>query len=125
MIQLNGIDLPDDMTWPNELSHTPVVQSLEHAVTGDPVLQFGVQKGGRPIHLVSDGAWLNRAQLDALRATLTSSPPLLLTLAAGVYKVTWDHQNTPIDATPISTEAEPWLNPAAKYDATLRFITLE
>lgn len=48
MIQLNGIDLPDDMSWPNELAYTPVVQSLEHAVTGDPVLQFGIQKGGVP-----------------------------------------------------------------------------
>ncbi len=125
MIQLNGIDLPDDMSWPNELAYTPVVQSLEHAVTGDPVLQFGIQKGGRAIHLVSDGAWLSREQLDALRATLTDPPPLLLNLANTVFKVTWDHPTTPIEATPISPEAEPWLNPDAQYEVTLRFITLE
>ena len=125
MIQLNGIDLPDDMSWPNELAHTPVVQSIEHAVTGDPVLQFGVQKGGRAIHLVSDGAWLSRAQIDALRATLTALPPLQLNLANTLFKVVWDHQSTPIEATPISTEAEPWLNPSARYEATLRFITME
>lgn len=124
MIQLNGIDLPDDMSWPNELAYTPVVQSLEHAVTGDRCCN-SVFKRGRAIHLVSDGAWLSREQLDALRATLTVSPPLLLNLANTVFKVTWDHPTTPIEATPISPEAEPWLNPAAQYEVTLRFITLE
>lgn len=121
-IILGGITLPDDMQWPDELSWSPVLQATHTSAAGALHIDEITRLAGRPITLVSAGAWLTRAQLDALRALAATPGSLLLSYYGTDYTVAWRHSEGAIAATEVQRLAHPAAEPGHYYDATLRLI---
>ena len=120
------VNLPDDLSWPDEFSWQAVAQSKSRSVTGALIIETGLKKSGRPITLRSDDstAWLPRASAAALYG-LTQIPGAELTLGfrGQTFDVLFDHESGPLEVTPVVDFADP-----ADEDnclVVLRFITRE
>jgi len=73
--------LPKDLEWIDELTYSPVSQSVEYGTTGALLIQEGVKQKGRPITLGSSDsmAWVTRQQGDTLKSMMYS-PGLVMQL---------------------------------------------
>jgi hypothetical protein len=82
-ITLGSIILPATLVWEDELTWTPIVQSVTPSLTGAPIIQIGVWQAGRPITLVgkSDG--------NAHTGAILRSALLTLKTALEVAGATW------------------------------------
>lgn len=67
---LDGITLPYDLEWVDELDWTPVVQDVGYSMTGSLFIQQGVKQTGRLITLEGKDnmAWVSRQTAEALRS---------------------------------------------------------
>lgn len=99
------LTLPSGLLWVDQYGWQEVVQSLEYSTQGVPVIDLWKKQSGRPIQLQGeqDRAWCERGLLATLR-TWASEPGLVMTLThAGVaYTVAFDHENKPIEASPLT-----------------------
>ncbi|ADE14182.1 conserved hypothetical protein [Nitrosococcus halophilus Nc 4] len=125
-ITLDAITLPEDLSWTDEYSWSPVVQNSEFTLTGALILEEGTQQAGRPITLQSPagGAWTTRATAEALRAKLLANNDMTLTLHDGrAFTVRWRHGDTPLEAAPVLEGlADP--DTDTLYDLTLRLLEI-
>lgn len=128
-LSYNGaaLALPDDLYWSDEASWQPVAQSAERTITGALVVQVHARIAGRPITLEppgGDGAWMTRADLDALLAwAAVPGGEMTLTLRGVDHLVVWRHQDAPaIQARPVVPFSD--VAPGDFYTATLRFMEL-
>ena len=131
MIQLTysgaSIALPDDLYWADESTWQPVAQAVERTITGALVVQVHARTGGRPITLEppgDDGAWMTRADLDALLAwAAVPGREMTLTLRGVDHQVVWRHQDAPaIQARPVVPFSD--VAPGDFYVVTLKFMEL-
>jgi hypothetical protein len=120
---LAGIEIPEDVWWPDEFAWTPIEQATTRSLTGARIVQQGIKQGGRPITLTSNerGGWVSRGTVLALQAQRTAADPsLLLTLADGrTYTVAHDLERE-FEATPNRPVAD--MTPATAYRITLPLI---
>ncbi len=81
MITLDGIDLPPDLRWRDEVEWTPVASQLEYGVTGAGFIDASTKKTGRPITLqgTEETCWCTRGEVLALQA-LAAEPAKKITL---------------------------------------------
>lgn len=122
-ITLDAITLPADLQWTDELSWSPVAQTVERSVDGRQLIQAGTLVEGRPITLASNGAaWFDRSTLVALQATMTPDATFTLTIHGQPFTVAWDHEQGAMEPDEVMRQGNPGDN--HKYTATLRFITV-
>lgn len=99
------LTLPNGLLWVDQYGWQEVVQSTDYSTEGALVIDLWKKQSGRPIQLQGeqDRAWCERGLLATLR-TWTSEPGLAMTLThAGVsYPVVFDHENKPIEASPLT-----------------------
>ena len=98
-ITLEGIVLPDDIQWTDELVSHSVGQVQTPTLTGALIIEESAQAAGRPITLASgNGAWVTRATALAL-IELAATPrpdgtPMTLTWGDGrTFDCVFDHAN--------------------------------
>jgi hypothetical protein len=125
-ITLDALTLPEDLSWSDEYSWSPVVQSAEFSLTGALIIEEATRQAGRPLTLQSPdgGAWTSRTTVDALRAKLSANTSMSLTLHDGrQFTVRWRHSETPLEAAPVLEGlADP--DSGTLYNLTLRFMEL-
>ncbi len=124
-ITFNEIALPDDLQWIDEFAWTPIQQKIDRALSGKQMIQEGVRIAGRTITLNSadDRAWMDRATVKALFATLNQAGNSTLTLNDGrSFSVRWDHSAGAIEAKNLFEISDP--DDVDFYVATLKFITV-
>lgn len=65
----NQITLPDDMLWTDEFTWSSIVQQIDPAIDGTPIVQEGQLKSGRLITLEggTDYGWMPRSDVVKLR----------------------------------------------------------
>ena len=75
-ITLEGIVLPDDIQWTDELVSHSVGQVQTPTLTGALIIEESAQAAGRPITLASgNGAWVTRATALALTELAATPRP--------------------------------------------------
>ena len=81
-ITLDGIVLPIDLVWSDELNWSPVVQKQANSLTGSLIVQEAKKLKGRTITLsgAADSAWITRSVLDDLKLK-SDVPNLVMTLS--------------------------------------------
>jgi len=98
MITLDDIELPSDLSWPEEFQSRGVAQTTKRAISGAAVVQTALLTGGLPITLTAldDRAWFPRATALRLR-DLAASPGrrMTLKLRGEARRVTWRHEDAP------------------------------
>ncbi len=120
---LDAVALPEELVWRDEFKWTPVKQSIEYTLPGAQIIDSGVKLAGRPISLNDENAWVDYMTLNALYAKLQADSEMVLTLIDGrVFNVRFDHQNTPLTATPVIDYNHPDNNDF--YRLSLKFITV-
>lgn len=99
------LTLSNGLLWVDQYGWQEVLQASEYSTEGALVLDLWKKQSGRPIHLQGeqDRAWCERGLLATLR-TWASEPGLAMTLThAGIaYAVVFDHENKPIEASPLT-----------------------
>jgi hypothetical protein len=126
-ITVNGsILLPPDMWWENEFSWSPTTSKVEPSITGASIIQVSKRLDGRPITLKSrpDGAFLTRAQMEALHTLNALSPAAVFPVEMGngvEYTVMFDNSDSKaIEAEAFMPGKEP--APGDYFIATLRLL---
>jgi len=99
---LDGIEIDNDLAWIDEFEWSPRDEGANYSITGALIVEpSAVKQAGRPITLQGDEdrAWITRATLEALQATLDGVEPMTLTLwDARTFSVGWRYGETPIEA---------------------------
>jgi len=111
-MKLDGITLPEGLTWSDRYDWTPVTQSVEMSVAGTLIIQEAAQAAGRPITLTAAGGehcWISKADLDQLYGlTSDAGRTMTLELAPGdVRQVIWRRDKQPIEARPVLEVTDP------------------
>lgn len=99
------IILPGDLTWEDELSWSPVEQTVATSITGATIIDTASRTNGRPITLVGseEHAWIPYSIISQLLAW-AADPATEMTLSIGAtpYAVIFRHNDKPaIDVSPI------------------------
>lgn len=119
------VQLPDDMTWPDEFTWQQVEQSSEYTTTGALVLDSSVKQAGRPITLQGSEtyAWCQRGDLLTLR-NWASQPGVVFTLILrGLSRsVVFNHEAGAIEAAAILDYSDPL--DSDPYAISIRFLEL-
>jgi hypothetical protein len=109
---LDGITLPEGLTWSDRYDWTPVVQTVSVSVTGTVIVQEGAQTAGRPITLTAAGethCWTTKSVIDQLYA-LTGEAGRVMTLEiepGDQRQVMWRRDRAPIEARPVLEVTDP------------------
>ncbi len=125
---LGGVNLPPDLLWTDEYEFAPVRVKKDIAVTGNQILQVAKQIAGRSITLTSGerGAWLTRANLDALAAIRDNDFLQTMTLAlpdGRTFSVVFDLTQTPcFTATPLRPGK--FVEAADYFKVTIKLMTV-
>jgi hypothetical protein len=119
------VDLPDDLTWPDEFTWQQVEQSVEYTTTGALVVDAFAKQAGRPITLQGSEtfAWCDRGDLLTLR-NWASQPgaTFALTLRGVTRTVIFNHEAGAIEAEAILDYSDPL--DSDPYAITIRFLEL-
>ena len=104
-ITLDTITLPDDLLWPDETDWSPVVQTIDHTLTGSLLVETAAKLAGRPITLGGDegSSWMSRVDVLALMA-LAAVPGKVMVLDyhGRTFNVVFRHHDPPaLDAAAI------------------------
>lgn len=121
------IDLHKDLLWSDEMSWSPVQQTVEQSITGSLIVQIGVRQAGRPITLESEdgeSAAMLRSVVDQLRNwAAVPGKQMTLTLRGVTRNVLFRLQDGPaIDATPWIHRDD--VEPGDKYLCTFKFMEI-
>lgn len=122
-MQLDGVTLPDNMTWPDELDWEPVAQAVERTIPGNQIVDETALTGGRPITLRIP--WVDRATVDQLQVLREQvATAMTLTLPGGAqHQVRWRRDgDQALEAEPHWPEAPDVIGPDSRYDVTLRLM---
>ncbi|MFP5300122.1 hypothetical protein R2R70_02755 [Cobetia sp. SIMBA_158] len=129
-ITLEGIVLPDDIQWTDELVSHSVGQVQTPTLTGALIIEESAQAAGRPITLASgNGAWVTRATALAL-TELAATPrpdgtPMTLIWGDGqTFDCVFDRASgEAVTAIEVYRLAAGGQGPDHPYTITLRLIT--
>ncbi len=129
-ITLEGIVMPDDIQWTDELVSHSVGQVQTPTLTGALIIEESAQAAGRPITLASgNGAWVTRATALAL-TELAATPrpdgtPMTLIWGDGqTFDCVFDRASgEAVTATEVYRLAAGGQGPDHPYTITLRLIT--
>lgn len=118
------VELDEALYWSDELSWSPVEQTVETSVEGAPLIDVAAMTSGRPITLepVGEEVWITRADLEQLNAW-ASQPGLTmdLTIRGTTRTVIWRHQDKPaVDCRPLIHFTD--TQPGDIYVAGLKFM---
>lgn len=121
-----ALALPDQLSWPDEFTWAPVLQTSEYTTTGALVLDAWAKQAGRPITLqaAQDRAWCPRATASTLR-TWVAQPGQTFTLAlrGATHTVVFNHEGGgAMGAEPVIDFSDP--DDADYYILTLRFLEI-
>ena len=121
-----ALELPDQLSWPDEFTWQQVEQAATYTTTGALLLEAHAKQAGRPITLAGSEtrAWCERGVLRTLR-TWASEPGVVFALAGlrGVARqVVFSHEAGALGAEPIFDYADP--ADEHPYAVTLRFLEL-
>ena len=120
-----ALDLPDQLSWPDEFTWQQVEQSTEYTSTGAMVIDAWAKQAGRPITLqaAANRAWCERGALVTLRAW-SSQPGQVLTLLlrGAARQVVFNHGSGALDAEPVDDVVDPI--DTDPYIVTLRLLEL-
>lgn len=120
-----GLELPDQLSWPDEFTWQQIEQSTDYTSTGALILDTWVKQAGRPITLQGaiNRAWCERGALLMLR-TWASQPALVLTLLLRgvVHQVAFNHAAGALGAEPVDDVVDPI--DTDPYIVTIRFLEL-
>lgn len=105
MITLDKIELPNDLSWPDEMDWSPVEESKDYSIEGALIIDAGTKQAGRPITLTGSETtcWILKSVLTKIKA-LEATPGKEMTLVYGVltFNVKFDLSSGPaVVATPI------------------------
>lgn len=117
MNSINGVALDEELVWDDEWGWTPMLQSLDYAVTGELIAQHGLKVGGRPVTLTGR---IRQTGLAGLYLLLREPTPMTLVLFGRELRVIWRHADGPIQAIPDYDVANPADFPELGYTLTLR-----
>lgn len=118
MSTLEGITLPEDLSWQDQYLWSEHTRGLTYLVTGAALIEESQKLAGRPITLT--GAWASKTQVEALKALEDTVADMTLVFNGTSYTVRWRGDN-PIEAsTVIPGLADP--NASSQYFLTLRMI---
>lgn len=118
---LGAIALPDDLVVVDEFDYEPVAQVIQRTLGGVNVIEESPLVSGRPITLGTEGQWITRATLQALRALADlAGQTHALNLRGDLYTVAF--RRPAIAARPVIDYA----NPAAAdfYTVQINLITV-
>lgn len=121
------LELPDQLSWPDEFTWKQVEQSTEYTSTGALLLDAWAKQTGRPITLAGGEtrAWCERGALVLLRQwAAQAGQALTLTglRGTGARQVVFNHEAGALDADPVLDFADPADD--QPYVVTLRFLEL-
>lgn len=124
-MDLEGITLPDELSWLDEMDWSPVAQSTGFGVTGSLFIQEGVKLAGRDITLVGteELGWITRTVVLLLQ-TSRNTPDTVLTLTlsdARTFSVRWKNTDKALDVSPVIPHNQYDSNALWKVNA-LRFM---
>jgi len=111
-ITLDGIDLPDQLIWIDELNWSPVTQKIDKSLSGALIIQEAAQIKGQPITLAGghNSNWITRATLNLLK-TKVNTPDLEMTLSFHgtdyTVKFARSANKSPIESKEIRETSEP------------------
>lgn len=104
-VDSTSVTLPEELYWSDELSWSPVGQTVEISVEGAPMVDVAAQTAGRYITLEPNGedAWITREDLEQLTAwAAVPGLEMELTIRSVERTVIWRHQDKPaIDCRPL------------------------
>lgn len=106
------LNLDPDLQWVDQLSWSPVVQSVTHSVSGALLIDEQVKLGGRPITLQppdSSAAWMPLATVSQLLSWAAEPDRvLILNLRGTTFNVRFRRTDgQPVEATPVTFVADP------------------
>ncbi len=106
-MNIDGIVLPNDLEWEDEISWTPIAQNSDYSASGALLLQESVRLSGRPITLVGSGnvGYLKRTKVLELLVK-RNQPGLVMVLTlndARIINVMFAQSQTAIDVVPIKS----------------------
>lgn len=121
------IELPDTLSWADEFSWSPVVQSATYTTTGAMLLEHGLKQAGRPITLegVENKDWCTRSTVQTLR-TWAATPGIALTLVlrGETHSVTFNHEAGALEGLPVMFYDDGSWQPDDFFVPTVRLLTL-
>lgn len=109
-ITLDGIDLPADMEWSDQWTHSQVRQATEITLSGAVVIEEAARQGARPITLEggAGASWITRATLDALHAAAQiAGKTMTLDYHGTAYTVRFRHADGAISARQVMRTENP------------------
>jgi len=109
-ILLDGLTLPEDLTWTDEFTWHPVEQNQGRTLGGRLIVQSRQLHGGRPITLSGERllTWLTRLELQQLATLAEVDQAMSLTLNDGrVFNVLFRFSDSPYDVEPITDDNTP------------------
>jgi hypothetical protein len=119
------VTLPDALSWADEYSWSPVLQTKTYTTTGALLIEEATRQTGRPISLegTQDRTWCTRALVDTLRGwAATANITLQLTLRGVLRTVTFDHERGALQGLPVLFYADSAIESADLYVPTIRLI---
>ena len=121
------LDLPDDLYWSDELTWSPVLQTVERTITGALVVQTAMRQSGRPITLQAidgDSSWIARSALDQLHAwAAVAGQEMTLHLRGQARQVIFRHHDgEALQASPVVHQSD--VQPDDWYTVTLRLMEI-
>lgn len=122
-----SVTLPDALSWADEYTWSPVLQSKTYTTTGALLIEEHTRQTGRPITLEGseDRAWCTRALVDTLRGwAATAGIVLSLTLRGASRNVTFDHEKGALQGLPVLFYADGAIDGTDFYVPTLRLIEI-
>ena len=122
------LTLPDALSWADEYSWSPVVQSKTYTTTGALLIEEATRLAGRPYTLEGsqDRTWCTRALVEQLRAwAATPVIVLALVLRGNTLNVTFDHERGALEGLPVLFYADSAIAPDDFYVPTIRLIGLQ
>ena len=121
------LTLPDDLSWADEFSWQPVVQTKTYTTTGALLIEEATRQAGRPITLESatDRAWCTRYLVTTLRTWASSTnASMTLVLRGTTRTVTFDHEKGALQGLPVFFYADSWVEAIDYYMPTIRLLEL-
>lgn len=102
--------LPDDLSWTDEFTYSPVLQSTERSITGALIVDEVDLTGGTPITLqgTDTSAWIARATLRQLQAwAAVGGTVMTLDLRGESFDVIFAREQSAISAALVIDYADP------------------
>jgi hypothetical protein len=119
--------LPEALSWADEYSWSPIVQSQTFTTTGALLIEEHVKLAGKPYTLEGseDRSWCTRELVDTLKAwAATPGIQMVLTVRGIARNVTFDHSKGALAGLPVQFFADGSVALDDWYVPTLRLIGL-